>query len=198
MSNVTHITQRMSRQAFLKQREQARTIGFEFVLPDATILNDGEPFMVRIRRISMDEKAAVNGISQTMQDEVYRRTRKLATWLGEQQKKASTVEQQLDAVQNDETLVRAVNAVFWAAMIDPPIVEREEDLETNPDAWHIEDFSVADRFSVFRAATDDDSKEAKSLKLFRPESTDDVAGFGAMQAAEAPERDSGLAEEGRE
>jgi hypothetical protein len=196
MSNVTSINRRMNRQAFLKQRENARTLGFEFVLPDATLTNEGDPFVIRLRRISLQEKAAINGITQDVQDEVYRRTRDLAKWQAEQQRKQKDLAAQLDAIRDNDALIRAVNAVFCAVVIDPPVVETEAELTSTPDAWHVDDFTVDDRFAVFQAATDGDSKEAKSLKLFRPESDRDVPDSGALQDAALAKRDSWAPEAG--
>jgi hypothetical protein len=188
MSNVTHITRKMSRQAFLKQREHARVHGFEFVLPDATKDNDDEPFTIRVRRLSLDEKAAVNGITQTMQDQVYQRTRQMVDWIADQEKRKTKPSDQLQALQESKSLRDAVNAVCVAAWIDPVLVETDAELAQNSDAWLVDDFSVSDRWDAFQAITNSSSKEAKSLKLFRPESGDDVADSGTVQDAPAAKR----------
>ena len=184
---------RINRQAFIRQREYARKHGFTFTLPDATKDNDDQPFVIRVRRLSLDEKAAVNGISQSMQDQVYRRTREMVDWMSEQEKKKAKPSDQLEALQESQSLRDAVNAVCVASWIEPQLVETETELATNPDAWLVDDFSVSDRWDAFQAITNSDSKEAKSLKLFRPESADDVADSRIVQVATPAERTAGVA-----
>lgn len=183
------MTQRtIDRQAFRQARARAREQGFLFVLPDASITN-GEDFEVRLRRISLQEKAAVNGISQDVQDEVFRRTRTLAEWQAEQQKKRIKPADQLEALRQSKPLIDSVNAVCCAAWIDPPLVETEAELDRIPNAWHVDDFSVDDRWSAYQAIINGDSAEAKSLRLFRPEPADDVPHHPAVQVAAPAERD---------
>jgi hypothetical protein len=183
MSSIT----RIDRKAFIKARERARDQGFVFTLPDASLAN-GEDFQIRLRRISLDEKAAVNGITQSMQDEVYKRTRALVEWQADQAKRKVKPADQLESLQNSETLKRSVNAVCVAAWIEPALVEDEADLERNPDAWHVDDFTVGDRWAAFQAITNADSAEAKRLTLFRPEPADDVPHSAPVQDAAPPKR----------
>ncbi len=181
------MTKRIDRSAFRKARETARDNGYTFVLPDASIAA-GEDFEVRLRRISLQEKAATNGISQDVQDEVFRRTRDLSDWQAEQQKRRTKPTDQLEMLRQSQPLITSLNAVCVAAFIDPPLVETEAELASTPDAWVIEDFSVDDRWGAFQAITNGDSTEAKSLRLFRPESADDVSDHPVEQVAAPPER----------
>lgn len=183
------------REAFRQARERARDTGFTFILPDASI-TEGAGFEVRLRRLSLQEKAAVNGITQSVQDEVYRRTRDLAEWQSEMQRKKVKPADQLDFLKESETLVRSVNAVCCAAWIDPVLVETDAALTANPDAWHVDDFTVDDRWAAFRAITDGDSQEAKSLRLFRPASTSDAPAPVAVPDAAPTKRGAATRETG--
>ena len=188
---------RINRSVFRQARETARDHGFVFLLPDASIAA-GEDFEVRLKRISLQEKAAANGISQEVQDEVFRRTRDLSDWQAEQQKRKTKPADQLEALRQSEPLITSINAVCCAAFIDPPLVESEEQLASKPDAWVVDDFTIDDRWSAFQAITNGDSTEAKSLRLFRPESADDVPNHPTVQVAAAPERSPEFAESGVE
>lgn len=190
MSSATTIDRKITRTAFKKFRERGREHGFVFVLPNASIEAE-EEFKVRLRRISVQEKAAVNGISQEMQEAVYRRTRDLAKWQQEQQRKKIEPADQLEAIKQSETLINSIDAVCCAAFIDPPLVETEAELSGKPDAWVTDDFAIDDRWSAYQAITDGDSKEAKSLVMFRPESTTDAGDSGPVQDAPAPKRGTG-------
>lgn len=177
------------REEFLAARRREREDGFIYVLPNASI-TDGEPFEVRLRRISVQEKAAVNGISQEVQEDVYRRTRRLSEWQAEQQRKKIKPADQLEALKQSQPLIDSINAICCAAWIEPQLVETEAELASNPDAWHVDDFSVDDRWSAFQAITNGDSEEAKTLRLFRPESGTDAPDSRALPDAAPAERSS--------
>ncbi len=184
------MTRTIDRSTFRQARERARDQGFVYRLPDASQATEGD-FEVRIRRLSLQEQAATNGIPQSVQDEVYRRSRKLADWQAEQLKRKTRPSEMLDAVKNDEILIRSVNVVCCAAWIDPVLVETEAELATTSDAWHVDDFTIDDRWSAFQAITNGNSEESKSLRLFRPEPADDGADSGAMPVAAPTKRGAG-------
>ena len=169
---------RISRNEMRKRREKARTEGYSLLLVEATRDQDGEPFYVRLRRLSLQEKASVNGISEETQAIVWERTRTLAK--AYESRKGVSSDQMVEVIRNDTSLQEAVDAVVWAAVIDPPVTMDLEESEKDENLWHVSDFAPADKWSIYMASLDSNSKEARSLKLFREESEADVGNLGTL------------------
>lgn len=175
------------------RRERARTEGYQFLLPDASRNQDGEPFFIRMRRLSLQERASVNGISEEMQTLVWEKTKALAE---SQQLKHTTQDPDeiMDLIRNNTALKEAVDTVVCAVVVDPPVTLDMSEAEANEDLWHVDDFTAEDKWSIYQAALDSNSKESQSLKLFRPESDSNVGNLGAMQASKTSKRTTVLEE----
>lgn len=186
-------TLKVSREQFLKARQNAREQGYTLTLPVAS-KEQGSPFVIRVRRLSLDETAATNGISPQMQQEVKKRTTAMVAWQEQIAKRnkdtdVSAVEliEQLTDEHERAALVKAVHAVCLAAFIEPRLVDNDADAATQPDAWHVDDFAFADLYLAFETVTDVEGKAGQRLRLFRPESAPDVAVDGTVQASTAAE-----------
>lgn len=168
------------------RREQARNKGYQFLLKDATRDQEGEPFFISMRRLSLQEKASVNGISEEMQNVVWDRTRALAD-SHQVKKMTNNPDEIFELVKSNTALQDAVDAVIWAVVIDPKVTMDEAEADENDDLWHVSDFTAEDKWSIYQAAMDSDSKEARSLKMFRSERTTDVGDLGTLQTPAATE-----------
>ena len=189
ISKQPKVTQ-ISKDAFKSAMEKARDNGFLCLLPGAS-KRLGEPFYARVRLLSMDEKAATNGITTEMQDQVWRRTRDYAAWqveLAEKRKSRETADM-IEAARNEPRLKGAVDVVCVAGFIYPRLTEDEAAATLDPDLWHVDSIPFADRFHVFQAITDADSQEARRLTLFRPEPTGDVSDQPAGTVSQETQRD---------
>ena len=182
---VKPIKRRLSKAEMRERRKIARTEGYWFTLPDATRDQEGEPFEVRLRRLSLQEKASLNGISQEMQSMVQEKTRALMAV--RENYKGKPDSEMIDFIKEDSALSNAVNAVVVAVMIDPPVTLDQAESDANDDLWHIDDLTSDDRWSIFTASTEPSSREAKSLRLFRPESDVPVADMEVDESSETSE-----------
>lgn len=182
---------RISKNTFKAAMEKARDNGFNCLLPAAS-KRIGEPFHVRIRLLSLDEKAATNGITNEMQDEVWRRSRAYASWQVEMAEKrlSGQTNDLIEEVRDNPQLRSAVNVVCLAGFIEPRLTEDEAAADADPDLWHIDSIPFSDRYHAFKAITEPESAEAKRLTLFRPEPKGDVSTESVEPTGATSERTS--------
>ena len=185
----TKPTSRISKNTFKAAMEKARDLGFNCLLPAAS-KRLGTPFHVRVRVLSLDEKAATNGITNEMQDEVWRRSRAYASWQVEMAEKrlSGQTSDLLEEVRDNPQLRSAVNVVCIAGFIEPRLTEDEAAADQDPDLWHVDSIPFSDRFHAFRAISEPESAEAKRLTLFRPEPKGDVSAQSVEPEAHTTER----------
>lgn len=183
MSKVS-INTLSKREALLKSRKEELEFGWNLQLPDATE-TFGEPFFVRVRKLQLGEKAAYIGISDDMAQRVYQRTREYSQMAKERSSKQDVGEFDMLEMLMEPEFEDVINTTCMAAFIDPPLVETEADRSSQPDAWLLSDFSFGDRMHVFTTLQNPESKEAKAMTRFRPESTPDVGHLGAEPDSES-------------
>lgn len=182
MSQV--INTRSKREALLKSRQEELEFGWELQLPDASETT-GEDFYVRIRKLSLAEKSAYTGVPDDMAELVMRRTKDFSKMAQEKSKgKQQLSEFEFLDMLKDPDFEDVINTVCLAAFIDPPLVASEEELKDKPDAWLLDDFSFGDRLHVFTTLQKPNSKEAQTMRRFRPESATDVGRGGTVEQAE--------------
>lgn len=147
------------RAAMLKAREASNARTFDVELVDASA-EIGEPFIAKVRRFAMGERIAYYGAPQHLEDRIVQATKAYARLLAKNQ-----VAVQTDGTVNENTMManmmlisqeadfeEMVNVVCLAVAVTPALVETEEDLEINTDAWLITDISFGDRMRIFSAA----------------------------------------------
>ncbi len=178
------INTRSKREALLNSRKEELEFGWELRLPDASE-TFGEEFKVRIRKLQLGEKAAYIGVSDAMAQRVYERTRDYAKLAQEKTSGKDMNQFELLEMLMEPGFEDVINTTCLAAFIDPPLVETEAELESNPDAWLISDFSYGDRLHVFITLQNPGSKEAKAMTRFRPESATDVGRVGTEPDTES-------------
>lgn len=178
------INTRSKREALLNSRKEELEFGWELQLPDASE-TFGEEFKVRIRKLQLGEKAAYIGVSDDMAQRVYERTRDYAKLAQEKSKGKDMGQFEMLDMLMEPGFEDVINTTCLAAFIDPPLVETEAELESNPDAWLLSDFSFGDRLHVFITLQNPDSKEAKAMTRFRPESATDVGRVGTEPDTES-------------
>lgn len=173
-----------ARKAIQDHRRRQLEDGYVFPLT-ATSLGQDEVWEIRVRQLSMMDQAVVNALPTATQDAVYRGMKEFE----KAQKAVAKLPEATNLVEvtkNNATLLQAADRFLCAIAIEPTIVMTEAELEMNPDACVVTDIAAEDRVAVFMAVLDSESAQAKRLRLFRREHSNDVPARSDVRLVETP------------
>lgn len=172
----THERRLRNRQELRAHRQNQEELGYDFVL-SATCIGAPEEDWVkaRVKRISLRDAASIDQIPARLQDVVNKGLETLES----AQKKirdegGANTETLRDRVKGNTDVLAAASAYCLATFIDPPLVESEDQLRDNPEAWLVTDVHPDDQVDIFFGNLDADSPAAKKFRLHRPERVIDV------------------------
>lgn len=198
----SHDNRLRNRTELLAHRKNQRELGYDFALSATCLgLPEEEWIKARLTRISLRDAASIDQIPTHLQDIVNRGLQELEVTQKKIQDEGVTEPETLqDRARNNEHVKAAARAYCLATFIDPPLVERTEDLQKpgNEDAWVVDDVDADDQNAIFFGNLDADSSAAKKFRIHRPQSVIDVGHSPARPVATETARDPGLAVVGRD
>ena len=181
--SVTHTLTRRERMLQGRAERNARTRDIR--LPDASA-DMGEDFIAKVRRFELGEKAIYFGAPEGMVNRIAQRTKDYAGLLEKHNITVSNegVSTSMGAftlkMSQEPKFEAIVNTVCLVTFVDPPLVETQEEMSSNPDAMHIDDLTLGDRIHVFYQLQAPETKkpeevaQEKLLGEFREETAADV------------------------
>lgn len=128
---------------------------------------EGVPFYLHktgmeatVKALSFADRTGMGGIDPSLQQEIQAGFNARGQNAGT---KGISFEDMMRGVGNEE---RIANACCVAGFIDPPLVMREEELASNPDAWWVEDLHVEERRAYMSLVLGQNPEEAKRITNF--------------------------------
>lgn len=181
---------------FLEHEEQRRENVFTFPLHVSSI-GRSKIWKVVARRVSIMDRASLDLLPDTLQDEVWKSLKRMEKEREKLQKAGAEVKSIHQALANNASFLRTADTFVSVAFVDPKIVLDKSQEDPRARVLHIDRVAEEDRIAFLLACQDGDSEEARKFELFRPESESDVPGRddGAV-VEDAPVRPAGDAPAG--
>lgn len=183
------------RAAMLKARADRNATTYPVELPDAS-LDLGEPLIAQVRRFEVGEYAVYFGASDALAKRIAARTPDYANAItahdvpiGDDGTVSETkAGAYLLTLVNDPAFQEMCDLACLACMVEPRLVETEEERASDPEAWLLTDLTRGDRQKIFFGAQAAGKEEqAATLETFQQESASDVADHPAVRDSEVTE-----------
>lgn len=190
---------RQQMDAMLKAREARLSKTYPVRLPSFSE-EIGEDVIVNVRRFQIGENVAYFGAPASLSNKIAERTPEYISLLAQYgaineqgEVDAESIGLKIAGALYHPTFKAMVDAVVLASMVDPVVVETEEEAAQNPDAWLLDNLDYADRMAIFNGAQSPEltGGEGNSLKEFRQEAGADVADIAAVRTAKKAKRGTG-------